>query len=260
MPLSFNTLLRLLVLLFFSTPLMAINVMPFSGELDLEIQPNYKLQVSNKGQNEAAVIISVYKWRFDRFGKEIREPTNDLVIFPKRILLAPNAKKSVRVSYRQGISPRNEKAYRIVVEEKPMPKSYRTSVRKGASINVLTRYVTAFYVKPRDANSSIKVLNAENYGNGFQLKIRNEGNAHTHFISPTMTIRQAGKKLVINDLSLLNPFTNSNIFAMADRVYEWDIPEGLRQTIDIDNPYRVELDWFCENCSGKKDKISFVVN
>jgi len=234
--------------------------MPFSGELDLSIQPNYKLQVSNNSQYEAAVKISVQKWSFDRYGVENREPSNDLIIFPKRMLLQPQSERSVRVSYRNGVPPRLEASYRIIIEEIPLKRQRTSGKNKGASINILTRYVTSFYVKPRNAESEINVLESKSIDNGFQVKIRNEGNAHTHFISPTMTIRQSGKKLIINDLSLLSPFTNTNIFASADRVYDWTIPESLQKTLDFDKPYKVLIDWVCENCSDKTDKITFVVD
>jgi len=248
-----------LLTLFFSSAVMAINVMPFSGELDLTKQPNYKISVSNKSQNEAAVKITVQKWSFDRYGEEVRSPSNDLIIFPKRMLLPANGERSVRVSYRRGVSPRLEGTYRIIVEEIPLAKKRNSGGYKGASISVLTRYVTSFYVKPRNAGSDIKVVESSAHENGFQLKIRNKGNAHTHFISPSMTIRQSGKKLIITDLELLKPFSSTNIFAFADRVYDWEVPENLRQALDFSRPYKVIIDWVCENCSGKTDQISFVV-
>ena len=241
---------------------LAINVMPFSGELDLNKTPNYKIQVGNRSNKEAAVKISVQKWKFDRFGKEIREATNDLIIFPKRLLLAPNADRSVRVSYRNGVPPRTEESYRIIVEEVPLAKKQNRSREKGASINVLTRYVTSFYVKPRNAESDIQVveISSNNENNGFQLKIRNEGNAHTHFISPTMTILQNFERLIITDLDLLKPFTNTNLFALSDRIYDWKIPESLRETLKFDEHNKVTIEWNCENCDSKKDRISFLVN
>jgi len=248
------------LLVFVYSPLsLAINVMPFSGELDLTEQPNYKIKVSNNGQKESAVKISVQKWHFDEFGEEVREPTNDLIIFPKRLLLSPGAERSVRVSYRKGLPPRIEETYRITVEEIPLKKNQRSRRNKGASINVLTRYVTAFYVKPRDAESIVKVMDSNVMGLGFQVKLRNEGNAHTHFISPSMTIRQSGKKLIITDLELLKPFTNTNLFGAADRIFEWEVPESFQETLDFDRPYKVHLNWVCENCSDKTQKVSFVV-
>jgi len=239
---------------------MAINVMPFSGELDLTKKPNYKIQVGNRSNVETAVKVSVQKWKFDRFGEEIREPTNDLIVFPKRLLLKPREDRSVRVSYRNGVPPRIEASYRIIVEEVPLSKSARRSNNKGASINVLTRYVTAFYVKPRNANAEIKFIESKRYENGFNVKVRNTGNAHTHFISPSMTIRQGGEKLIITDLELLKPFTNTNLFASSDRVYDWVIPESLKGTLKFDQPYKVILNWVCENCDSPTEKISFVVD
>lgn len=243
----------------FSTNVIAINVMPFSGELDLTQQSNYKLQVSNSANVEAAVKISVQKWSFDRYGEEKREPSNDLIVFPKRMLLKPGGERSVRVSYRNSVPPRLEASYRIIVEEVPLELKRSNRRYKGASINVLTRYVTSFYVKPRDALSDITVMESSAFENGFQLKIRNNGNAHTHFISPSMTIRQSGKKLIITDLELLKPFTNTNIFASADRIYDWEVPDSLKKTLNFERPYKVVLDWICENCAGKTEKISFVV-
>ena len=248
-----------LITVFLSPLAMAINVMPFSGELDLTKTPNYKIQVGNKSNTEAAVKISVQKWAFDLDGVEVREPTNDLIVFPKRLLLKPKDDRSVRVSYRNGVPPRNEASYRIIVEEIPLAKKKNQVRGKGASINVLTRYVTAFYVKPRNALSDVKFVESSSFENGFQLKIRNEGNAHTHFISPSMKIKQGGETLIITDLELLKPFTNTNLFALSDRVYDWVVPESLRGTLKFDQSYKVTLDWVCENCSSKTEQITFWV-
>ena len=251
--------LFLLITCLLSTGVMAINVMPFSGELDLTKKSNYKVQVGNRSNAEVAVKISVTKWSFDRYGEEIREPTNDLIVFPKRLLLKPKADRSVRVSYRNGVPPRTEASYRIIVEEVPLAKKENSRRVKGASINVLTRYVTSFYVKPRNALADVKAVESSRHENGFQLKVRNEGNAHTHFISPSLTIWQGGEKLIITDLDLLKPFTNTNIFALSDRIYNWEVPEGFRETLDFTQSYKVIIDWVCENCVSKTEQISFVV-
>ncbi|MDH3325313.1 MAG: fimbria/pilus periplasmic chaperone [Gammaproteobacteria bacterium] len=251
--------LAVLITSFLSSVAMAINVMPFSGELDLTKKPNYKVQVGNRSDFEAAVKISVQKWKIDIDGVEIREPTNDLIVFPKRLLLKPKSDRSVRVSYRNGVPPRVEASYRIIVEEVPMAKEKNQRRDKGASIKVLTRYVTSFYVKPRNALSEVKFIESSSQENGFQLRVRNEGNAHTHFISPSVTIRQGGKKLIITDLELLKPFTNTNLLALSDRIYDWEVPESLRGTLKFDQPYKVTLDWVCENCLKKTEQISFLV-
>jgi len=254
--------LQIILVFFLFSPFVsyALNVVPFSGELDLNKQSSYKFHVSNPKQRESAVKISVQQWEFDENGVETRKPSNDLIVFPKRMLLEPKGERSVRVSFRPKNVPLQEKAYRIIVEEVPIRDKQRLRHSKGSLITVLTRYVTAFYVKPHNALSNIKVLESNLLDNGFSLRIRNEGNAHTHFIQPSLTIHQADKKLIINELDLLDSFASTNIFALGLRSYHWEIPENFRDTLDFSQPYKVLLDWTCENCTSQKDQISFIVD
>jgi len=238
----------------------AVNVIPFSGELDLSKQSNYKIRVSNNSNSEAAVKISVKAWSFDADGKEARTPSSDLLIFPKQMLLRPNSERNIRVSYRQKKPPINERAYRIIIEEVPLQKSQQSGFKKKAAINILTRYVTALYVKPINAKSQIEIVESIGTENGFFLRIRNVGNSHTHFIQPTITISQKETKLLLTDLQLLEDFAKTNIFSLGERSYNWDIPEALRSTLNLQQPYNVTLDWICENCDAPKDKITFIID
>jgi len=259
LPLGIGKLLSIFILFISPGLALAINVVPFSGELDLSKQSNYKFKVLNPSSNETAVKISVVQWKINEQGEEIRIPDSELTIFPKRLLIKPKGERSVRVSYRNNSFPAIEKTYRIIVEQVPVNRNNKGNSKRKAAINILTKYVTSFYVKPRDANSKISVISSNSIENGFSLKIRNDGNAHTHFIQPSMTIQQSDNKLFISDLTLLESFARTNIFALGERHFEWKIPENFQDTLNFEQPYEVTIDWTCENCQQEKDNISFVV-
>lgn len=238
---------------------LAINVVPFSGELDLSQSSSYKIKVNNQSRYEAAVKISVFKWVFDENGKERREATNDLIVFPKQMLIKANGSRHVRISLRRGTSPKFEKAYRIIVEELPIEQRTIRGQRKGASINILTRYVTSFYVKPVNAFSKVTVTESSATRKGFRLGIRNTGNAHTHFIEPSMTISQHGYQIEINDVEALSVFSRTNLLATSFRIYDWSIPSQYKSELDLDQPFDVAIRWKCENCIDNTDGIDFQV-
>jgi len=233
---------------------------PFSGELDLEEASSYKIKVNNKSRNEAAVKISGYKWSFDKNGIERREVAKELTIFPKQVLIQPNSSQHIRISLQEGIVPRIEKSYRIIVEELPVRRYNIKSNYKGASINVLTRYVTSFYIKPSDPISKVKVTESRVTKNGFLLGIKNIGNAHTHFIDPKLTITQKNESIMISNKQALSAFSKTNLLASNFRVYDWKFPEKEKKLFDLTKPFNVSLEWNCENCNNTTDSISFAVN
>ncbi len=237
----------------------AINVIPFSGTLDLTQKSSYTIKVTNPTDAETAVKMSVYKWTIDKQGKEIRTPSNDLILFPRQMLIAASSSRSVRISLREGVPPTFEKSYRIIVEQLPLKSKASKNSEKGASINVLTRYVTAFYVTPAKPASKIKVTKISAIEQGFALDLKNIGNAHTHFIQPEMTIMQDKNVIIIDSLQALDAFARTNLLASGFRSYQWQIPEEYKQEIDFNKAYHVNLKWRCENCEHKIDQLDFTV-
>jgi fimbrial chaperone protein len=68
--------------------------------------------VSNDEAVALSMQIRAYAWSQDEEGQDIYEATDELIFFPKLLVLNPGEKRMVRVGVR-GAPPESEKAYRI---------------------------------------------------------------------------------------------------------------------------------------------------
>ena len=92
------------------------------------------LTISNTGTSPMNVQVRAYKWTQSEQDEYVLDATNDLIVSPPIMQLAPGAQQELRLIRTQPSSAQ-EQQYRIIVDELPSP---TVALKKG--INLMLRH------------------------------------------------------------------------------------------------------------------------
>ncbi|MCK9468786.1 MAG: molecular chaperone [Porticoccaceae bacterium] len=109
------------------------------------------LTLRNSGSEVLQAQIRVYSW-YQEQGKDVLEPTAEVVASPPFISLSPGSRQLVRVVYRGSADQSGEQSYRLLVDELPATANLETSTgtdTKGQSgLNFLLRFSLPVFITP----------------------------------------------------------------------------------------------------------------
>lgn len=131
------------------------------------------LTVKNTGTDTVVVQTNVVAWSQQQ-GKDVYSPTNDILVTPPIVTIAPGAEQIVRAGLRRAPDPTSELAYRVYLQEAPPPpkpgfQGLQVALRVG-----LPLFVEPVH-GPARAALSWTLLHR---GNTLRLELHNEGNGH----------------------------------------------------------------------------------
>lgn len=95
-----------------------INVTPTRLTI-VAIGTSTDLWLTNEGPQSVRFSIRAYRWHQRRDGTQAVEPTDDLIVFPQIVTIAPRARRAIRVGF-TGTRPATEADYRIIAAELPI--------------------------------------------------------------------------------------------------------------------------------------------
>ncbi|MET0327429.1 MAG: molecular chaperone [Luteimonas sp.] len=137
--------------------------------------------LTNTGSETIHAQVRVFRWT-QAEGKDVLEPSRDLVVSPPMVSIAPGDRQLVRV-IRQ-VPPAadgTETAYRVLVDELP--------VDGGASpgLKFVLRYSIPVFLAPAGDPTMKSTLQAtwETTAEGPRLRVRNQGNGHAQIADVT---------------------------------------------------------------------------
>jgi fimbrial chaperone protein len=127
--------------------------------------------------------LKAQRWDQSRTGEMQLAPTEDLIVFPSLVTLAPGEERKVRVATAAAFG-QVERSYRLYVEELP---AAATTGDTGASVRILTRMGIPVFLQPSrpTATAVLKGLGMSNGALAFELA--NTGN--THYIPESIAVR-----------------------------------------------------------------------
>ncbi|WP_374076892.1 fimbria/pilus periplasmic chaperone [Bdellovibrio bacteriovorus] len=138
------------------------------------------LTLENTGTDKVPIQIEAFTRIENEKGEEVRKKTDDFNIYPEQIVLLPNEKRNVRVTW-SGEVAEEEKAYRIIASQLPVEFRDRNSKPKkpGVNLNFLLQYVASAYVTPDGAIAKIKIKDVKSLDSKkVSVVVANEGTAH----------------------------------------------------------------------------------
>lgn len=161
-------------------------VSPIRVELDRNAKTG-AITVSNDDTDALRMQIRLFEWTQDAAGKDEYRESEDLIYFPKLMVLDKNEQKLVRVGLRTPAAAR-EKTYRLFVEELPGPPPLEAP--PGARVAIRARFGVPIFLKPAKSEARGEIEKLEMAKGVLRVAVRNTGNAH--FIINTITAASGG--------------------------------------------------------------------
>jgi fimbrial chaperone protein len=171
------------------------------------------LWLSNTGDTLVQAQIRVFHWT-QADGQDQLEVSRGLLISPPMLSLAPGQRQLVRV-IRSGPAPEaQEDAYRVVVDELPLPSPARTGLQ------FVLRYSIPVFLEPRVAHGKAELHSRWRDGpDGAYLQVSNRGTAHAQLAE--LYLRDAQGKRTLLKPGLLG-------YALPGSRMEWVLPATQR--------------------------------
>ena len=173
--------------------------------------------LENDSDQAVAVQVSLAKRELDINGVESNGAiSNELTLYPTQLIIPPNEKRSVKVTWVGKDLPAKELAYRLIAEQLPI--DLEKNKNKKASIKILLRYIAALYIKTDDFDSEIKVSEVKEVDKKLLIQVDNTGKKHQVLANLSLKFVDEKKK---NEI-LLNPddlkgMSGENVLANSKR-------------------------------------------
>jgi len=139
------------------------------------------LKITNQTDAEKVSFqLNAMKWTQNEEGKDVYEPTDEIVFFPKIIIAKKDEEIMIRVGYQRQEETGIEKAYRLFIRELPVSKPGENTLKMTVNMGV------PVFVSPAKNTKSDKAKYAEGksveniaVSNGnLMIKVKNSGNIH----------------------------------------------------------------------------------
>lgn len=177
-----------------------LQVTPLSLEIDLRRSKAGSVTVTNTGRDAARYRVTVL--RVSQDGQETLQPAPDVVLNPSTFTVAAGARQVLRAGF-TGAAPTNaEAAYRVMVQQVPLPGS-------AATVSSLLSVGVPLYVRTRDGEPDVTFW-TERTEQGPVLVARNTG----------------GRRAVLANLSVPGR-TLGSLVLVAGGEMRWPVTEGV---------------------------------
>jgi fimbrial chaperone protein len=189
---------------------------PMSQSLDLgDGKKSAQFTVENDTAESMAIELTVKERVMDSAGKETLPATTELSIFPPQIIIPSKEKRTIRVLWNGPATIEVEKSFRVVAEQLPLNVDKK---KKGTGIQMLMKYMAAFYVTPDNAQAKIKASLLPSPDGKLTFNVQNEGNKHQIIYKPKMTLKKGSDKWTLTEKELTG-FAGENVLAKSNRTF-----------------------------------------
>ncbi len=187
------------------------------------------LTLENNANEKVPVQVEVFSRTVDSKGEEVRTPTEDFNVYPEQLVLLPNEKRNVRVTYTAGKNDGVEQAFRIVATQVPVEFKDRNakSQTKKTSLNFLIQYVASAYVTPEGVSPKVVIKDTQLVSSKkIAVTISNEGTAHKVLKAKTLRVLSGKDKLI----EVQNPteLDAINFLAKTERTITFALPKEIK--------------------------------
>jgi fimbrial chaperone protein len=175
--------------------------------------------LENDSELPIAIQVSIATREMDSNGVEKNNIVkDDFNFYPAQIIIPPNEKRSVKVSYMGKDRPKKELSYRLIAEQLPI--ELEKSKKNKKSIKVLLRYVAALYVSDEAFNSEVGLKNLTADEKNISLTLNNNGTKHQVLsdLSLKFIDEKSHNETVFSALELKG-VSGENILADSSRVF-----------------------------------------
>lgn len=179
----FSTLFVILIILISETSWAgSFQVEPIKIFLDSN-KKSEVLQIKNMSDKKISVQLKAIIWTQDENGKDINNPTNDIIFFPKILTVEKEDQRIVRVGLPKEIVPgEKEKTYRLFIEELPSVEPVLTT-----GVKIVLRIGVPIFLAPLQTHEKGEIESINVSDGKVIIKIKNTGNLH--FVAASINVK-----------------------------------------------------------------------
>lgn len=173
------------------------------------------LWLTNTGTEPVHAQVRVFRWS-QANGKDILEPSRDLVVSPPMVTIAPGDRQMVRAIRQVPAPSGTEASYRVIVDELPIDGSDQPGLK------FVLRYSIPVFLAPAGDPPVRATLQAmwDNSPDGMVLRVSNTGDGHAQ-IADVVWRGAKGQSMVLCP-GLVG-------YALPGSTMSWHLPQGARQ-------------------------------
>lgn len=222
----FPVVFFLLAGLFVPAPLQAggvWRVIPIRLDFDQKTKSGV-VTLHNDGDTPLNLQMQATVWSQDAEGKDVYQPSEDLVFFPRIMTVPPKENRVVRAGIRvPAVSV--EKTYRLFIEELPEAKK-----EAGTAVAIALRFGVPVFAAPLQPQMRGEINGAVVIGGQLQAEVRNAGNVHFRIRSLRIVGRDAAGIEVLQQKA-----DGWYLLAGAVRRYAVPLPDdGCRKVAELE--------------------------
>lgn len=172
-----------ILVLILAQSLFSVQLTPITQRIDSVKSRNLTFTVKNIDKDMAAAECSILKVvGHDKDGKEIREETDDVVIYPSQFVLQEKESKGIRVNYTKSSLPKKEVVYRVLATQLALKlkEESKGSKVKGA-MKFIFSYEGLLFVGAKEEKAKISSTLENISKDSFSIRLHNYGIA-SHFV------------------------------------------------------------------------------
>ncbi|MBB3227921.1 fimbrial chaperone protein [Luteibacter sp. Sphag1AF] len=191
-----------------------LQVSPIGLQLAPDAQAD-ALWLTNTGSDIIHAQVRVFRWtQVD--GKDVLEPSRDIIVSPPMITVAPGERQLVRVIRGADAPADTEASYRVLVDELPVDQDSKPGLR------FVLRYSIPVFLSPTDGRAVVANLRAQwvDSPEGPAVRVINTGNGHAQ----------------LADLAIAGPNNRHTTvlpglvgYTLPGSTMTWRLPEGTRR-------------------------------
>jgi fimbrial chaperone protein len=165
--------------------------------------------ITNDGDEELVMQADIYSWRQKPGGEDDLALSEDLILSPPILKLAPRSRQVVRLARVRTVDTGRQQFYRLIVREIPEAKP----ADKNVQLQVALAFSLPVFITPPKTNRAFECAAARTGGDAVQVSCENTGDT---FIQ-------------LRDIALAGPGGDP----LASRESGFYILPGIKRTIDI---------------------------
>lgn len=163
--------------------LFSVQLTPITQRIDSMKKRNLTFIVKNTDKDMAAAECSILKVvGHDKRGQEIREETDDVVVYPTQFVLQVSENKGIRVNYTKSKLPEKEAVYRVLATQLSLNLE---EAEKGTKVKAAMKFIFSYegllFVGGKEEKAHISSELKDVRGDTFTIKMRNDG-TRSHFV------------------------------------------------------------------------------
>jgi fimbrial chaperone protein len=132
------------------------------------------ITVVNEGEEKVHLQGKAVEWTQDSEGKDVYQETNDLIFFPRILILEKLEQKIIRAGIKMQAASK-EKTYRLFIEEIPQPKQNASDT---AQLTVAVRFGVPVFARPLKDEPGGEVTSVTLAKGTLGAVVKNSGNIH----------------------------------------------------------------------------------